>query len=116
MVAKMGGLDAVFKDEKKLEELAKALGEKLDASIKRSLRSDLDAALKENQQVFSTKLDLATRQIQDSVEESTKTLLSKLEKGPHELIDDPDIKAVWQEMNARTRKIPQAREGDRRIS
>lgn len=37
------------KDDKKLDELAKKLGEKLDASIKRSLRSDLDTALKNNQ-------------------------------------------------------------------
>ena len=35
--------------QKKLEELAKGLGEKLDAAVKRSLRSDLDSALRENQ-------------------------------------------------------------------
>ncbi|PSS38103.1 hypothetical protein PHLCEN_2v83 [Hermanssonia centrifuga] len=102
LVTSMGGLDVVLKDDKVLNELADKLGDKMDASTRRGVRADLEEVLKANANVFSLKLDRVSQQIQDSVETSTRTILSKLDAGPHEYIDDPDIKAVWKEMGSRT--------------
>lgn len=102
LVEGMGGLDAVVKDDKKLDELAKKLDEKIDASMRRNIKAGLDDVLKDNQKVFSLKIDFVKNQLEESVDKSTKTLLNRLDAGPHEFIEDEDIKAVWKDMQSRT--------------
>ncbi|PSS37523.1 hypothetical protein PHLCEN_2v637 [Hermanssonia centrifuga] len=101
LIEGMGGLDAALKSDKNLDELAKKLGEKMDTSTRRAVRADIDEALKANVLMFELKLDRISQHIQESVEGSTKTILLKLDEGPHMYIEDPDVQSIWKEMGSR---------------
>lgn len=45
---------------------------------------------------------LSAKELEESVGRSTRTILTKLDAGPHELIEDPEIRTVWKEMHAHT--------------
>ncbi|GJE90632.1 hypothetical protein PsYK624_067760 [Phanerochaete sordida] len=122
-VDSMGGLDAVIQDDVKLEQLARVLGEKFDSSMRRILRTDLDDILRHNLDAFSNKIDIMVERIEasneasteivmykmdvvttkvlDQMNDSTLVILHKLEDGPHNLIEDHDLRLVWQTMQGR---------------
>ncbi|QRV88995.1 hypothetical protein RhiJN_17013 [Ceratobasidium sp. AG-Ba] len=96
-----GGVENILKNDKFLDEVAAKLGDNVTKSIQTSrslqysLHADLELQLKENQAIFVMKLQCVKDQIEESVNRSTTTILMKLDSGPHEIINDPDIKAIW---------------------
>ncbi|KAG9093130.1 hypothetical protein FRC06_011653, partial [Ceratobasidium sp. 370] len=106
-VKSRGGVDAILKDNKLLEEVASKLGDNINKTLQASrslqytLHADLEIQLKENQTLFALKLQCVQDQIEESIKRSTTTILMKLDSGPHEIINDPDIKAIWKDMNWR---------------
>ncbi|GJE90655.1 hypothetical protein PsYK624_067990 [Phanerochaete sordida] len=99
-IASLGGKDVVVKSDELLKTLADT---KEDiGSLKRSLKVDFDDALRRNRELFATKIDMSTEKIQDSVKMSTATIIQTLERGPHEFIEDEDIKVIWRDMPSRT--------------
>ncbi|KIJ64361.1 hypothetical protein HYDPIDRAFT_28804 [Hydnomerulius pinastri MD-312] len=98
-IQQKGGPDAVLYDDALLAGVAKILGEKLNGSMKTALRDDLDALLSANLNQFILKVDGAKWQIEEAVERSTSTILRRLDAGPHELIEDEDVKVVWKAIN-----------------
>ncbi|GJE90642.1 hypothetical protein PsYK624_067860 [Phanerochaete sordida] len=101
-IENLGGKDAVAKSDELLKTLAADMKETFEVSLKRSLKVDFDDALKRNRELFSTKIDMSTEKIQDSVKMSTATIIQTLERGPHEFIEDEDIKVIWRDMPSRT--------------
>lgn len=53
--------------------------------------------LESNKSNFDKKIHGATLQIKEAVESSKDAILRQLNEGPHEALDDEDIKAVWSE-------------------
>ncbi|EKM50987.1 uncharacterized protein PHACADRAFT_151415 [Phanerochaete carnosa HHB-10118-sp] len=122
-VHNMGGLEAVVQDDRKLEQLARVLGERFDSSMKRNLRMDLDEILRNNLDAYSSKIDIMVQRVEasirastsmvlykvdistttvlDQVDHSTLVILNKLEDGPHNLIEDDDLRAIWRTMHGR---------------
>lgn len=47
-----------MQDDKKLEEVANKVGEKLDASVRRALKSDFEDVLKNNQYDLLSRVDV----------------------------------------------------------
>ncbi|KAG8737624.1 hypothetical protein FRC10_008026 [Ceratobasidium sp. 414] len=96
-----GGVDAILKDNKLLDEVAAKLGDNVNKSLQASrslqytLHAELEVQLKENQTLFALKLQCVQDQIEEAVKRSTTTILMKLDSGPHEVINDPDIKTIW---------------------
>ncbi|KAG8696996.1 hypothetical protein FRC09_008129 [Ceratobasidium sp. 395] len=100
-VKSKGGVEAILKDTKLLDEVASKLGDNVHKSLQASrslqytLHAELEVQLKENQTLFALKIQCVQDQIEESIKRSTTTILMKLDSGPHEVINDPDIKAIW---------------------
>ncbi|KAJ7236845.1 hypothetical protein C8J57DRAFT_1376350 [Mycena rebaudengoi] len=91
-----GGAEVALKNPRFLHDLARnTFHEKLSPQVQASLRQGLDDALKANLPMFTLKVEAAQKEIKDSIERSTETILQELNSGPHELIKDEDIKANW---------------------
>ncbi|GAB1518139.1 hypothetical protein RhiTH_001198 [Rhizoctonia solani] len=97
LIATKGGIEAVLKDDKLLDEVAQAMGDKITASVQLNLRQDLAQQLVDNRLFFDVKMEGVKEQISEKIERSTNSILLKMEDGPHELVHDPDIKKIWKE-------------------
>ncbi|KIM78706.1 hypothetical protein PILCRDRAFT_10927 [Piloderma croceum F 1598] len=99
MVESRGGAAAVIGDEKLLNSIASKLGEKMNSDIQKdmkfTLRWTLDEALQANQACYDLKFDALQSQIEHAIAHSTEAILTRLDSGPHNLINDEDIRAVW---------------------
>ncbi|KAL0563359.1 hypothetical protein V5O48_018709, partial [Marasmius crinis-equi] len=95
LVSQYGGESAVLKNDEILDRIAASMGRTLTASIKYTLRANLDDILKANVGLYELKVEATARRIEDAVERSMETILLKLDSGPHDAIEDGDIRAVW---------------------
>ncbi|KAK1233000.1 hypothetical protein PQX77_003914 [Marasmius sp. AFHP31] len=98
LVKQLGGESAVFESDQKLDKLASDMGERLTSAMKYTLRSDFEEVLKANVSLYELKVEATERRIRDAVERSTETILLKLDSGPHDAVEDEDIRAVWKDM------------------
>ncbi|OBZ66552.1 hypothetical protein A0H81_13413 [Grifola frondosa] len=92
-----GGPDTVKRDDALLAELAKTLNEKLTTSIKLTLREDFSVLLEESAKQYALKMDNVQVAIAASVSSAQEVILRRLNEGPHEMIVDEDIRAVWKQ-------------------
>ncbi|KAJ3543517.1 hypothetical protein NM688_g5844 [Phlebia brevispora] len=73
--------------------------------LKSELREDWDTAVSNNMQVFAGKFALQQRQLQEElsriIHEEQNRLIDEVNKGPHDLIKDKELKALWKEMSWR---------------
>ncbi|KZP29523.1 hypothetical protein FIBSPDRAFT_193959 [Athelia psychrophila] len=99
------GVAAVIEDEKFISSIASKLGQKINSDIRKdmkfTMRTDLDEALEMNRSLYDLKFDAAQLRIQHLIEHSTSTILLHMDAGPHDLIRDEDIRAVWKDMQWR---------------
>ncbi|KAJ7283805.1 hypothetical protein C8J57DRAFT_1293627 [Mycena rebaudengoi] len=93
-----GGENAAVMDDKFLSKIGKILKEEINGNVKHALREDIDDVLKSNFARFGLKVETAMSEIKNAVERSTETIMTRLDSGPHDLINDQDIKAVWKGM------------------
>ncbi|KAF9502248.1 hypothetical protein BDN71DRAFT_1500390 [Pleurotus eryngii] len=93
-----GGAGNIIQDDALLAKVAEILGEKLPPQIKAALRKDMQDILEHDRTQFKFALQAATDHIEESVARSEMAIIRHLDAGPHELIDDPDVKALWQGM------------------
>ncbi|KAJ8462715.1 hypothetical protein ONZ45_g17834 [Pleurotus djamor] len=97
-----GGPEAIIHDDALLSKVAEILGEKLPPQIRSALRKDLQELLENDLTQFKYALQATREQIDESVARSEVAIIRHLDSGPHELIQDPDVKSIWQEMKWRT--------------
>ncbi|KAL4258172.1 EF-hand domain-containing protein [Pleurotus pulmonarius] len=97
-----GGAGNIIQDDVLLAKVAEILGEKLPPQIKAALRKDMQDILEHDRTQFKFALQAASDHIEESVARSEMAIIRHLDAGPHELLDDPDMKALWQEMKWRT--------------
>ncbi|KAI0692702.1 hypothetical protein BC835DRAFT_1416357 [Cytidiella melzeri] len=73
--------------------------------FKDELREDLDTALRSNFQAFEGKFKLFYDQLEINLHrymrEESDRVISEVNKGPHDLIRDPELRMIWQEMHWR---------------
>ncbi|KAF7352955.1 hypothetical protein MVEN_01262900 [Mycena venus] len=96
-----GGEEKVVMDDKLLAKIGKVVKEEINSQIKYAVRENVDDVIKSNFARFSLKVETAMNEIKDQVQRSTETILTRLDSGPHDLIEDEDVKAVWKDMNWR---------------
>ncbi|KAJ7499104.1 hypothetical protein FB451DRAFT_1428120 [Mycena latifolia] len=89
---------AVMVRRQLLAKIGKIVGEEISSQTKFALRENIDDVLKSNFARFDLKVETAMNEIKDAVQRSTETIMTRLDSGPHDLIDDEDIKAVWKDM------------------
>ncbi|TFY80968.1 hypothetical protein EWM64_g3042 [Hericium alpestre] len=95
------GAENIIRNDRLLREVATKLGEKLNGSVRVALREDISKQMADNQEQFSQKIEAAKESIEEAVKASRDAVLLHLNQGPHELIKDDDIKAVWKNMKWR---------------
>ncbi|KAJ6599257.1 hypothetical protein DFH09DRAFT_1303774 [Mycena vulgaris] len=93
-----GGENRAVMDDKLLAKIGKIVGEEISSQTKFALRENIDDILKSNFARFGLKVETAMNEIKDAVQRSTETIMTRLDSGPHDLIQDEDIKAVWKDM------------------
>ncbi|KAJ7368104.1 hypothetical protein DFH08DRAFT_947060 [Mycena albidolilacea] len=94
-IQELGGEEKVVMDDKLLAKIGKVVKEDISSQIKYALRENIDDVIKSNFARFNLKVETAMNEIKDAVQRSTETILTRLDSGPHDLIQDEDIKAVW---------------------
>ncbi|CUA68888.1 hypothetical protein RSOLAG22IIIB_13839 [Rhizoctonia solani] len=104
LVKTKGGLEVVLKDNNLICQVSTKLGDPIPstAQTKRSidymLNEDLGRQIKDNQALFLMKLQSVQEELTEAINKSTNTILARLDSGPYEIINDPDIKEVWKDM------------------
>ncbi|KAK6980961.1 hypothetical protein R3P38DRAFT_2746599 [Favolaschia claudopus] len=83
-----------------VKQLARTLNEaKLVSTIREALSVSVDELVERNSAVFDFKLRGATMVIGEAIDKSTNTILFKMDEGPHDLIEEADIKKLWKDSN-----------------
>ncbi|EIW74857.1 hypothetical protein CONPUDRAFT_169791 [Coniophora puteana RWD-64-598 SS2] len=96
-VADNRGPEAVLRNPELLSQLSMILGETITDSLRRSLTGDVAEMMEQNRNHFNIKLRGSTARIRKAITSSREAILKRLDAGPHELIIDDDIKAIWKE-------------------
>ncbi|KAK6991900.1 hypothetical protein R3P38DRAFT_3438237 [Favolaschia claudopus] len=79
-----------------VKQLARTINEpKLVSTIREALSVSVDELVERNSAVFEFKLKGATMVIGEAIDKSTNTILLKMDTGPHDLIEEADIKQLW---------------------
>ncbi|KAG8774154.1 hypothetical protein FRC16_005181, partial [Serendipita sp. 398] len=90
------GRELVLHDKAKLEEVSMLVGGgRVTGNTQALLDTGLDELLVSNMQQFHWKLESSMSQMNDTLNKAKEAILKKLDSGPYELIEDPDVKAVW---------------------
>ncbi|CAE7142908.1 unnamed protein product [Rhizoctonia solani] len=107
LVKAKGGVETILKDSDLICQVSTKLGDPIPptAQTKRSieymLTEDLGRQIQDNQALFLMKLQSVKEELAEAINKSTNTILNRLDSGPHEVINDPDIKEVWKDMKWR---------------
>ncbi|EUC55665.1 hypothetical protein RSOL_125990 [Rhizoctonia solani AG-3 Rhs1AP] len=107
LVKAKGGVDSVLKDNNLICQVSTKLGDPIPStaqtkrSIEYMLNEDLGRQIQDNQALFLMKLQSVKEELAEAITRSTNTILTRLDSGPHEVINDPDIKEVWKDMKWR---------------
>ncbi|KAJ7321288.1 hypothetical protein DFH08DRAFT_384100 [Mycena albidolilacea] len=84
-----------LESQEEILEVAKELNESVTSSIVDALNADFDILLEENRHRYELKLRGTTMMLDERM--STEKILERMAAGPHDLIEDPDIKKIWEE-------------------
>ncbi|PFH49014.1 hypothetical protein AMATHDRAFT_76430 [Amanita thiersii Skay4041] len=112
-----GGVRACIGNDELLEELVTKSGEAhsrisgregsgrrqndlLDVRKKlmKELQEDIDEAFSRNMVLFERKLDIQSKQIEDTVHQESEHIINTLLSGAHDRITDPDLQRIWKDM------------------
>ncbi|KAJ6535553.1 hypothetical protein B0H19DRAFT_1383086 [Mycena capillaripes] len=85
----------VLETEEGQTNVAKILQESITSNTIQALNSALDDLLDRNSTLFEVKLRGATMELTEAIDRSTNKILNRMDSGPHDLIDDPDVKEIW---------------------
>ncbi|KAK7061560.1 hypothetical protein R3P38DRAFT_3383739 [Favolaschia claudopus] len=94
-IQELGGEELVVADDKLLAKIGKIVKEKIDQQTLFALRENVDDVIRSNFARFNLKVETAMNEIKSAVQRSTETILTRLDSGPHDLIEDEDIKTNW---------------------
>ncbi|KAJ7715416.1 hypothetical protein DFH07DRAFT_1068499 [Mycena maculata] len=78
-----------------LTDIAKMLHDSVTSSTMQAMQDDLEELLEQNSTLFAFKLKGATMELTEAIDRSTAKILERMDSGPHDLIDEPDIKEIW---------------------
>ncbi|KAH9853377.1 hypothetical protein C2E23DRAFT_121211 [Lenzites betulinus] len=95
-VRKNGGADVVRMNSNLVDQVAAMLHEKATASMKETLRLGFDDLLEKHSARYLKKLESVQDGVIASVKVAELAIIERLNDGPHELIEDSEIRAIWE--------------------
>ncbi|KAI9063508.1 hypothetical protein FKP32DRAFT_724551 [Trametes sanguinea] len=95
-VRENGGADRVRADPALVDKVANILQERATVGMKENLRQGFDDLLEKHNARYLKKLDSVQDTILSSVSAAEKAIISRLDEGPHHLIEDNDIRQIWE--------------------
>ncbi|KAH9887585.1 hypothetical protein C8Q73DRAFT_204890 [Cubamyces lactineus] len=95
-VKQNGGADEVRQNPELVDAVASILQEKATLGMKEMLRQDFDDVLEKHTARYMKKLENVQDAIIASVSASQTAILSRLNEGPHVLIEDEEIRTIWE--------------------
>ncbi|KAF7367863.1 hypothetical protein MSAN_00850800 [Mycena sanguinolenta] len=78
-----------------LTEIARKLHDTVTSSTVEAINDAFEDLLDQNSTLFEFKLKGATMELSEAIDRSTAKILNRMESGPHDLIDEPNIKEIW---------------------
>ncbi|KAJ6505362.1 hypothetical protein C8R45DRAFT_972464 [Mycena sanguinolenta] len=78
-----------------LTEIARKLHDTVTSSTVEAINDAFDDLLEQNSTLFEFKLKGATMELSEAIDRSTAKILNRMESGPHDLIEEPNIKEIW---------------------
>ncbi|KAI0772554.1 hypothetical protein BD413DRAFT_670879 [Trametes elegans] len=90
-----GGPEVVMQDPNLIDGMAELLQEKATPRMKEILRRGFDDLLEEHTARYLLKLNSVQDSILASVTSSQTMILGRLNEGPHDLIEDEEIRSIW---------------------
>ncbi|KAF7356066.1 hypothetical protein MVEN_00936400 [Mycena venus] len=90
-----GGLQEVIENQEVLKAVGKLLEDQVTSATIQVLKENLDALIDENRTQFEFKLDGVKMELKEAINRSTQTIIGRLDAGPHDFVDDPEIKEIW---------------------
>jgi hypothetical protein len=124
LIDKQGGPDCILYDRATLDSfthapaVTEASAEPITIATRDMLLKDLDELLLQNRASFERKLDSVRKELAEAIARSTAATLHRFDEGPHDLIQDPDIKMVWKDagwkLTIKTRYFGEGAHGTRR--
>ncbi|KAJ7058776.1 hypothetical protein C8F01DRAFT_1302777 [Mycena amicta] len=87
--------DHVLENPKELAELGKCLKDPITSTTISAIREPLDQLLEENRRRFNFQLRGAAQRTFEYMDRATERILTKMDEGPHDLIEDAEVKEIW---------------------
>ncbi|KAI0643614.1 hypothetical protein C8Q79DRAFT_1002247 [Trametes meyenii] len=94
-VVNHGGPDQVRKNPDLVDGVAALLREKATAGMKENLQLGFDELLEKHATRYLKKLESVQDSVIASVSVSQAVILTRLDAGPHELVDDQELREIW---------------------
>ncbi|KAL7282001.1 hypothetical protein ACG7TL_003468 [Trametes sanguinea] len=91
-----GGADNVRTNPALVEQVANILQERATVSMKENLRQGFDDLLEKHTARYLKKLDSVQDTVLSSVSAAERAIISRLDEGPHHLIEDKEIQQIWE--------------------
>jgi hypothetical protein len=101
LINRHGGPEHIVQDRAALDaiahstELKKADSSPVTTATRGMLSEDLDVLLQQNQESFERKLESSKKELAETIARSTAAILHRFDQGPHEQLEDPDIRELW---------------------
>ncbi|KAJ7234523.1 hypothetical protein B0H12DRAFT_1239045 [Mycena haematopus] len=87
--------EQILQSTQGLTEVARTLHDTVTSSTVEAINDSFEHLVEQNSTLFEFKLKGATMELSEAIDRSTAKILNRLESGPHDLIDEPDIKEIW---------------------
>ncbi|KAJ7798625.1 hypothetical protein B0H14DRAFT_31448 [Mycena olivaceomarginata] len=87
--------EQILESTQGLTEVARKLHDSVTSSTIEAINDAFEDLLEQNSTLFEFKLKGATMELSEAIDRSTAKILNRMESGPHDLIDEPDIKEIW---------------------
>ncbi|RPD62225.1 hypothetical protein L226DRAFT_568968 [Lentinus tigrinus ALCF2SS1-7] len=91
------GADEIAKDDGLLATLGALLNEKITQTMKETLRRDFSELLDAHSRHFDMKVEHAESTLLVAIDSCQSRLSRQMSKGHHELIDNSEIKSIWED-------------------
>jgi hypothetical protein len=101
LIDQHGGAEYIVQDRAAIDaiahspEMKKADSSPVTSATRTMLNDDLDVLLQQNEDSFERKLESAKKELAESIARSTAAILHRFDEGPHEQLEDPDIRELW---------------------